>query len=146
MKNKAVRLSAVATCAFMVALTALAFLAPWLIRKYADFRAIPDSGFHAIVVAFYACFVPAFTALICLWRLLANIKRGQPFLQINANLMAVVSWCCAAVAVFTLATALWYLPLLFVTGSMAFIFLIVRVVRNCFLAAIQLREENELTI
>ena len=41
-----------------------------------------------------------------------------------------------AVAAVTLGAFRWYPPLIFITLSMAFLFLIVRVVRNCFIAAI----------
>ena len=45
-----------------------------------------------------------------------------------------------------LIAAFWYMPLLLVSAAMLFIFLIVRVVRRCFIAATALKEENNLTI
>ena len=146
MKNKAVKLSLIAVGLFLAAGAALAFAMPWLVRLYAEYRHIKESGRIAIVAAFYGCLPFALTALVCLWRLLRNIRAERVFLETNSRLMAVVSWCCAGVAAVTLGACRWYPPLAFVTLSMAFLFLIVRVVRNCFIAAIALKEENSLTI
>ena len=146
MKNKAVRLLSFLTLCCMLLLLALAVLAPWLIRAYAELRKLSEQSAAAILIAFYACFLPSLLALICLFRLLRNILRERVFADVNSSLMAVISWCCAGVAAATLAAAYWYLPLLLMTASMLFLFLTVRVVRNCFIAAIEVKRENSLTI
>ena len=146
MKNKAVKLSLAAVALCLLAAVGLAVTMPWLARWYTHIRNLKESGRIAILVAYYGCLPFALTALICLWRLLRNIRAERVFLETNSRLMAVVSWCCAGVAAVTLGACRWYPPLAFVTLSMAFIFLIVRVVRNCFIAAIALKEENALTI
>ena len=146
MQNKAVKLSLAATVFCFALVVALAFAAPWLVGWYAQLRRIRSSGQTAILVAFYCCVPPVLAALVCLMRLLANIRAERVFSRQNTRLMAILSWCCAAVALATAACCRWYAPLLFVTGSMAFLFLIVRVVRNCFIAAAAIKEENSLTI
>ena len=146
MQNKAVKFSLAAVGLFLIAATALAIAMPWLARWYAEYRHIRESGRIAIVAAFYGCLPFALTALLCLWRLLRNIRAERVFSEANSRLMAAVSWCCAAVAAVSLGACRWYPPLAFITVSMAFLFLIVRVVRNCFIAAIALKEENSLTI
>ena len=146
MKNKAVKFSLAAVVLFLIAVAALAVAMPWLVRWYVEFRRIRESGRIAILAAFYGCLPFALAALICLLRLLLNIRRERVFSEVNSRLMAVISWCCAAVAAVTLGAFRWYPPLIFITLSMAFLFLIVRVVRNCFIAAIALKEENALTI
>lgn len=146
MKNKAVKLSLAAVAVFFAAAVALAIAMPWLLDWYVQYRHLRETGRIALQVAFYGCLPFALTALLCLWRLLRNIQQEKVFLEANSRLIAVVSWCCAAVAAVTLGACRWYPPLGFITVSMAFLFLIVRVVRNCFIAAIALREENALTI
>ena len=146
MKNKAVKLSLAAVVLFLIAGAALAVAMPWLVRWYAEYRHIKESGRIAILAAYYGCLPFVLAALICLWRLLRNIQAERVFSEDNSRLMAVVSWCCAAIAAVTLGTCRWYPPLGFITAPMAFLFLIVRVVRNCFIAAIALKEENALTI
>ena len=146
MQNKAVKFSLAAVVLFLIAGAVLGVAMPWLVRWYVEYRHIKESGRIAILAAFYGCLPFALTALICLWRLLRNIQRERVFSEDNSRLMAVVSWCCAAIAAVTLGACRWYPPLGFITVSMAFLFLIVRVVRNCFIAAIALKEENALTI
>ena len=146
MENKAVKFSLAAVELFLIAALGLAIAMPWLVRWYVEYRHIRESGRIAILTAFYGCLPFALTALVCLWRLLRNIQAERVFSEGNSRLMAAVSWCCAAVAAVTLGACRWYPPLAFITVSMAFIFLIVRVVRNCFIAAIALKEENALTI
>ena len=146
MKNKAVKLSLAAVVFFLIAAVGLAVAMPWLARWYMELRHVRDSGRIAILAAYYGCLPFALLAQICLLKLLWNIRDDKVFSKENSRLMAIVSWCCAAVAAVTLACCRWYPPLGFVTVSMAFIFLIVRVVRNCFIAATALKEENSLTI
>lgn len=146
MKNKAVKLSLAAVAVFFAAAVALAIAMPWLLDWYVQYRHLRETGRIALQVVFYGCLPFALTALLCLWKLLRNIRQEKVFLEANSRLIAVVSWCCAAVAAVTLGACRWYPPLGFITVSMAFLFLIVRVVRNCFIAAIALREENALTI
>ena len=146
MENKAVKLSLAAVALFLLAAAVLAVTMPWLTDWYVRYRHLREQSRVALLVAFYGCLPFAMTALLCLWRLLRNIRAERVFQEANSRLMAVVSWCCAGVAAVTLGACRWYPPLGFVTVSMAFIFLIVRVVRNCFIAAIALQEENRLTI
>ena len=146
MQNKAVKLSLAAVAVCFAAAVALAAAMPWLLEWYVRYRHLRDTGRIAIQVGFYGCLPFALTALVCLWRLLRNIQREKVFLEENSRMMAVISWCCAGVAAVTLGAFRWYPPLVFITLSMAFLFLIVRVVRNCFIAAIALKEENALTI
>lgn len=146
MKNKAVKLSLAAVAVFFAAAVALAIAMPWLLDWYVQYRHLRETGRIALQVTFYGCLPFALTALLCLWRLLRNIQQEKVFLEANSRLIAVVSWCCAAVAAVTLGACRWYPPLGFITVSMAFLFLIVRVVRNCFIAATAIKEENDLTV
>lgn len=127
----------------VVVLAAFAFpVADW----YVNWRGINPLLKAVIPVAYYICAVPALIALFCLMLLLRNISREHIFHNANSRLMGIVSLCCIAVAIATAVATYWYLPFVFVTAAMVFIFLIVRIVRGCFIAAITLREENELTI
>ena len=127
MQNKAVKLSLAAVALCLIAAAALAVAMPWLTRWYVEYRRLRESGRIAILTAFYGCLPFALTALVCLWQLLQNIRAERVFSEGNSRLMAVVSWCCAAVAAVTLGAFRWYPPLIFITLSMAFLFLIVRV-------------------
>ena len=130
----------------MIAVVALGIFAFPIARAYVNFRNISPLLITIIPIFYYICAVPALIALVCLGKLLHNIKKAHIFENENSLLMGIVSICCVVVAVATAIATYWYLPFIFVTAAMLFIFLIVRIIRGCFIAAIGLREENDLTI
>lgn len=146
MKQHSALLSSIATVLCMAALIALCFFAPALTHWYIGFRNMQNSLHIVILVVFYASAVPAMLALCSLLTLLHRIHGGNAFQKKNSRLLGTIAWCCIAVAVFCAVGALFYLPFLFITAAMLFLFLIVRVVRNCFITATILQEENSLTI
>ncbi len=146
MKKSALLGSMVCIFVFLFALLGLLCFAPWLCRWYVGLRGMPANVYTALLITFYACAAPALVALLSLLALVRNIGRAAPFSRRNSALLALVSYCCLLVAAISCVGALRYLPLLLVTVAMVFLFLIVRVVRGCFAAALRLQEENSLTI
>ena len=146
MKNRIVVITMAFVLFFLTALVALLFFAPAIANWYVAFRTMLPILGDVILCAFYICAVPAGAALLLVFRLLQNIHRGQLFCPMNTRLMTAISWCCMMVALVTAISAVWYLPFCFITVAMLFIFLIVRVVRACWRSAIELKEENSLTI
>lgn len=146
MKKGAVFGSIVCILFFLLALAALLFLAPWICRWYVGLRGMSGEIYTAILAAFYCCTIPAAVALLSLLTLVRNIYRADAFSRRNSVLMSLISYCCLLVALITAVAGYWYLPMLLVTAAMGFLFLIVRIVRGCFVTALALQEENELTI
>ena len=146
MKKSSVIFSSAFVLLCMVSLTVLLFLLPAITAWYVNFRGMSQEVYTVLLAAFYTCAAPAMLALYCLLLLLAHIRREEMFTKPNSLLMAVSAWCALAVAAVMLIAAFWYMPLLLVSAAMLFIFLIVRVVRRCFIAATALKEENNLTI
>ena len=146
MKEKSVLFCTVAVWLCLLLLAALCVFTPRLLTIYMDFRALPYNIYIVILIAFYICCVPSAAALICLLRMLGNIRRQQMFCDANTKLLRIVSWCCLAVAGECFAAGFWYFPLFFLTAAMLFLFLIVRVVVSLMAAGVALQEENNLTI
>lgn len=146
MKKGPVYCSMVFVILFALALAALLVFAPRLVALYAAWRLLSAAVAGAVLAAFYCSALPAAVSLVCLFLLLRNLLAEQPFLRRNCTLIGIVSWCCVAVAAVTLVAGLRYMPLLLVSAAMVFIFLILRIVRRCFEAALALKEENSLTI
>lgn len=146
MKQKSVLFCAAACVLCLILVAALCALAPWLLRLYVGMRSISMTVYAVLLAAFYACCVPAVLALTGLLRILANIRKKELFSRGNIRLVGLVSWCCVAVAVICFAAGFWYFPLFFLTAAMLFMFLIVRVVRSLMAAALDIEEENSLTI
>ena len=146
MKKHSVILSTVFVFVFAAVLLALVIMAPLLAELYSELRGLSDTVRVSILTAFYLCAVPGFGALFSLWRLLEHIRKEQVFIRENCRHLGIVSWCCLAVSVITMAASFFYLPMILISVAMLFIFFILRVVRNCMIAGTELKEENSLTI
>lgn len=97
-------------------------------------------------VCFYPCACLGFVTLYSLIRLLLNIKKDAIFITQNVKYLRRISWCCMVVALITLAAGAFYIPYVFVSVAAGFMGLMLRVVKNVMENAVQLKEENELTI
>lgn len=99
-----------------------------------------------VMYAFYLCTPAAWTALVCIIRLMKKIIAGEIFTEKNVFSMRLLSWCCAFVSLVCLVAGCNYAPLLtFCLGS-AFMTLILRVLKNVMSLATEMKNENELTI
>jgi len=100
-----------------------------------------------LLVTVYLCSVFAWICLYCLFRLLLNLWNGKVFEEDNVRYLRATSWCCVAVAVICLAAAIWYCALLVViAGAAGFMGLIVRIVKNIFRQAIDMKNELDFTV
>lgn len=127
-------------------LTALLPTLPFILRWYASFRTLSVSEYSAILVAFYCC---AIVTAIALWNidtLLRNILAEQVFTQRNVSCIRCIRWCCAAISLICLPAAFIYLPLIFMVIIMAFLSFVITVLVRIMVAAVEIREENDLTI
>ena len=132
--------------AIAVIVILLCILLKDLLVWYRDLRQLPWQVCAAIMAGFYLC-VPA--VLYALWSveaLLRNVLKTQIFILGNVRRIRRIRWCCAWVSVVCLGAAVLYPPLLFLAVIMAFLALVVSVVKNVMAAAVEIREENDLTI
>ena len=152
---RSVNLSLVCTRVVMVLVVVCAAGLPWLIKRYSRFASegfyqldllYPEMYTTAFITFLYAACVPAMAALICLDRLLANIKRDQVFTGKNVRLLRIISWCCFLAALLFAFAGRYYLVFLAAAVAAAFIGLILRVVKNVIEQAVELKAENDFTI
>lgn len=155
-KDKSVMLTQiiVKSCYVLLALAVvgLPFILKYYPYPFVNIDLLEELGEY-IIAPFY-CVVPlGYTALVCIDKLLGNIKNGVVFNKQNVKYLRLISWCCFGAAFVGLLSfaIIWavYMPfetfLVLVAGEI-FMGLILRVVKNCFEEAIALKEENELTI
>ena len=100
----------------------------------------------SVLVAFYICCIPAWTALVSIAKLMKNIMAEEVFTEKTVFLIRLLSWCCAAVSFVCLIAGVIYKPLWFVTLAAAFMMLILRVLKSVMAKATEMKNENELTI
>ena len=149
--NKSITLSLIACFAVFVMLVFAAFFVPFLLKMYfIDFNIHFDQTvmikYNTVLICFYVCLLPAFTALVSLIKMLFAIKREEIFTTANITRLRVLSWCCFVVAFVTAWGCVFYLPLIVIAIAAGFIGLVLRVIKNVIYSAKILREENELTI
>ena len=75
-----------------------------------------------------------------------NILSRQVFVEENAALLRRIRVCCAGISLICLPASFFYPPLFFLVLIMAFLSLMVSVVKSVMAAAVELREENDLTV
>ena len=102
--------------------------------------------FIPMCVTLYVCDVLALAALWNLNILLRNISKDEVFIQKNTNCLRRISWICMGVGVTMMLFGLWSSIFAFF-GMCALMFgLIMRVLKNVFEKAVEIKSENDFTI
>ena len=144
--SKSVKVTLWAGRLIALALVALMFLMPGLLRWYAGHRPLDLPAERAIAIAFYCCCLPVGAALWDMDRLMRNILDAQVFINRNVTIIRRIRWYCVTTGLICLPAAWFYPPLIFVVVIMGFLSLVVTVLSNVMRAAVEIREENDLTI
>ena len=130
---------------FLLAVASI-FTLPWLVDVYINFSR-KDTGISTpLLVTLYSCLVPAFGVLICLDRILLNIRKGLVFVSQNVQYLRILSWCCCVVSLICLLSGYYYVLFLLIGFAAAFFGLILRVLKNVFEQAVELKEESDFTV
>ena len=120
---------------------------PILVERYHQpFRPLLESERTAILAGFCCSVVAVVLALWNMDRLLCNILKAQLFTTDNVRHIRIVRWCCLAVSIICLCAAFGFPSLFFLAIIMAFLCLVVTVVGQVMKAAVEIREENDLTV
>lgn len=145
-KNRSLLLTQIAVGLIGAALLALDIGCAWAVGWYIRLRGMSGHQGLEMMLTLYAGSVFAWLLLWRLWRLLGNLRAGRVFTEENVKLLRGVSNCCVAGALICLLGSLCYLPFLIVALAAGFMALIVRVVKNVFRQALDMKSELDLTI
>lgn len=94
----------------------------------------------------YLCIGIGFLAVWQLDALLRRIHAQEIFVEKNVSALRIISWCCFGIAVVLLVLSFWRMLAFIVAFAAAFFGLIMRVLKNVFALAVELRQENDFTI
>ena len=94
----------------------------------------------------YTTAIPAAAALYMMNRLLANIKREEVFTEKNTGYLRGMSWCCLAAGLIFLISSFYYPAFFALCAAAVFMALILRVIKNVFAQAEEIKKENDYTI
>ena len=129
-----------------LAVAVLVFCMPGLMGWYASVRPLGPKVTDAIIVAYYLCAPVVLYALWTIEKLMGNILADRVFVEDNVRFIRNVCRCCAVVSGICLPVSFFYPPLIFLTVIMFFLALLVNVLKNVMAAAVEIREENDLTV
>ena len=145
--EKTARFTRYATRFVMLVVAGLLLSFPYLVEQYhRHFRLLTDMERIAIVGGFYGCSGWVLWALRMMDRILGNILAKQLFVRENVKAIDAICLCCAAVSVICLCAGFGFPSLIFLSIIMAFLSMAVSVVCQVMKAAVELREESDLTI
>jgi len=119
---------------------------PVISKWYIEVTGKAQSVRTALMIICYICLPFAIVILLTLRRLLKNVLKSEAFIYANVKCLRLISWCCVLIAVITLIGGYFYLPFYIVGIAAGFFALILRVLKNVFCTAIEIKSENELTI
>lgn len=141
------RVTLYASRAVMVLMLILMVCFPMLVELYHRmYRGLYTSERVAILAAFYVSGLAVLPALWNVDRLMRNILKEVLFTMENVNHIRAIRWCCLAVSLVCICAAFGFPSLLFIATIMGFLCLVVTVVGQVMKAAVEIREENDLTI
>ena len=143
-KSKSLLLSIFCTRLFMVLLAVAVIAAPQIAFWY--FGDTPSRLHLPFRITVYLCAIPGYALLFCLDKLLRNIREGEVFYKGNVKMLRMISWCCIAVGLIALGSSFYYVSFAIVAVACAFFGLIIRVIKNVFEQAIEMKEEADFTI
>ena len=152
-KDKSLILSRILTVAAVMAAIIVAFFIPAIAEWYEYEMSVEansfldrSSMFIPMCITLYVCDALALAALWNLNILLRNINKNEVFIQKNTNCLRRISWICMGVGAMMMIFGLWSSIFVFF-GMCALMFgLIMRVLKNVFEKAVEIKSENDFTI
>ena len=145
-KSKSAAVSQALVIIVFAALTASVFLLPWMFKTYLLFYDKPGWLFLPSMVNLYTALPPAFAADLCLYFMLRRIRAGEVFADSNVRSLRIISWCCYIECAVFFVFGFYFLISFAVSFACAFMGTVLRVVKNSFEEAVELKRENDFTI
>ena len=146
-KDKSLWLSKICIKLFTITMIVVAVFAPKIFSALIEVRIAYLGGtLPYFLISTYTLCVPATIALAGLWRLLDNIDKGEVFIENNVRILRMLSWRCIFAGGICLVSAVYYLPFIIIAAAAGFVGLLLRIVKNVFARAVEIKQDNDFTI
>ena len=149
-RNISAVISLIICFASSAALIVLIFTMPsffkWFYYMLRGNTVYAEAVIKTVVRAFYFCVPFAAAALFSLIRLLFNVRKDNTFISVNVLYIRIISYCCYFVMIVTAVFGFRYFPLFVICFAMAVVGTLLSVMKNILQSAVEIKEENELTI
>ena len=144
--EKSAFISLICTWIVIVLALAVAVFLPKLVEIYTCQGVFRTNEYIHILVWMYLLYIPAGIVLVSLIMLLGNIRKEEIFVKKNIPLFRALSWGCFLASLILLVLSQYTDFFTLNAVVVAFIGLILKVVKNVFEEAIILKDENDYTI
>ena len=143
--SRSLLLTRILTAVLFVLLIAAAVFLPRLMH---DYLGVNDRHalYSRLLALVYASLVPAAAMLVVLWRLLGNIAAERVFTESNIRLLRILSWCSFAVAAIYGVFGFYFITAFMIAAFAVFLGLVLRVIKNVFQHALEIKTENDFTV
>lgn len=130
----------------------LSIIAYWFFNNYKLFARFKylvnslDKYLLLFIISTYLILLVGFYIMSNLSKLINNINEEEIFTLENINLLRYISWACFLIAFISLLSTFYYYVwfIIFVVGI--FMGMLLRVIKNVFSKALEIKEENDLTV
>ena len=149
-KTRSLMLSRILVTAFSAFLAALAFFVPfiaeWLTEVSDGMGLIGGSIYLPSMIVMYVCDALGIWAIAELHILLHNITGGEIFVPQNTACLRGISWACMLAGCAFAVLGLWRFLSVLPAFAAVMLGLIMRVLKNVFEEAVEIKSENDYTI
>ena len=149
-KTRSLMLSRIAVTGFTAAMVMLTFFVPYFAEWYEGASQgvglIGGSVYLPVMMTLYASEICGMWAIIELHILLHNIRLGEVFVPRNTKCLRCISWACMLAGLAFAVMGLWKFLFLLPAFFAVMFGLIMRVLKNVFERAVELKSENDFTI
>ncbi len=128
-----------------IGLIALPFCIP-IITEWYDAVSAQAPIATLLNIVLYCSDAVGFVAIWYLNRLLNNIRKQEIFVEANVTCLRAIAWCCFGIAAIFVVLGFWRSLAWLITFAAGFFGLILRVLKNVFELAVEMRKENDYTI
>ena len=145
--EKSITLTKICICIFLIGYLLVLVSCPWLVKQLTTYSfSARGKDTFLFMTTIYACAVPLGLILWDLYHLVVRIGEEKIFTEENIKRLRHISWMCFLAAVICLLSAFYYIFFIILAACAAFMGLLIRVIKNTFVRAKELKEENDYTI
>ncbi|MDO5560694.1 MAG: DUF2975 domain-containing protein [Oscillospiraceae bacterium] len=149
-KVKSLTLSRILVIAMFILLIAGLVFIPYISKWFECISTgkgfFEGSIFVPVCILLYVSDVFALTAVSALYILLRNIASDKVFIPTNTKCLRIISWCCVMAGITYIVFSPWRYEFLFAAFFAEFLGLILRVLKNVFEEAVEIKSENDYTV
>ena len=147
-QNYSVMITSILVKAVFVLIIVCCVFAPLIVRVYDNgiIALTGSSVYMPMIITLYLAAAVALVIVTALDRLLSNIRHDKVFVPGNVKILRLISYCCFAVSLIFIYFSILRPFAWLVVIAAAFFGLILRVIKNVFEQAIEIKEENDFTI